>query len=113
MTETLFLLVKTHFLASGNHFLPLPQIFFKKFFIPASGITFFSPEEKVDRKSIFLQKKKYFFTQNFFPASGKYYLDYREAYLKLLSLLLATKFFDFSDISASASSFFGLVETYS
>ena len=38
--------MKTHFLANGNHFFPLSQIFFKKFFIPASGNTFFSPEEK-------------------------------------------------------------------
>ena len=47
LRETLFLLVETHFLASGNHFLPLSQIFLKKFFIPASENIFFSPEEKV------------------------------------------------------------------
>ena len=40
-------LVENDFLASRNHFLPLPQIFFKKFFIPASGNTFSGPEEKV------------------------------------------------------------------
>ena len=34
-------------LADGNHFLPFSQIFFKEFFIPASGNTFFSPEEKL------------------------------------------------------------------
>ena len=34
-------------LASGNNFLPLSQILFKKLFIPASGNTFFSTEEKV------------------------------------------------------------------
>ena len=60
LLESFFLLAKTvtgvsenHFLktglvlASGNHFLPLPQIFLKKFFILASGNTFFSPEDKV------------------------------------------------------------------
>ena len=67
-----FLLAKTvtdmsgnHFLktdpilAGGNLFLPLPQIFFKTFFIPASGNTFF--------------------TYNFFPASGSHCLYYRKA----------------------------------
>ena len=95
LRQTLFLLVETYFLASGNHFLPLPQIFFKKLFIPASGNTFFSPEEKV-----------LFITQNFFPGNGKHYLNYTEAYLNILLLLLATIFFDFSDISANVSSFF-------
>ena len=34
-----------------------------------------------------VQKKKYcFFLRTFFPASGNHYLNYREAYLKLLSL---------------------------
>ena len=92
--QTLFLLVETHFVASGNHFLPLPRIFLKKFFIVAIGNIFFSPEEKV-----------LFFTWNFFTASGNYYLNYREAYLKLLSLLLVTIFFNFSNISANAISF--------
>ena len=45
--QTLFLLVDPQCLASGNHFFPLTQIFLKKFFIPASGNTFFSPEEQV------------------------------------------------------------------
>ena len=90
-------------LASGNSFssqwkqfssIALPQIYFNKFFIPTSG--HFS-----------VQKKKYcFLLRTFFPASGNHYLNYREAYLKLLSLLLATIFFDFSDISANVSSFF-------
>ena len=87
-------LILTHFLARGNHFLPLSQIFFKELFIPARGNTFFSPEEIV-----------LFFTQKFFSAGGKH-LNYREAYLKLLSLLLATIFFGFSDIPANVSSFF-------
>ena len=90
------MLVETRFLASGNHFLPLSQIFFKEFFIPASGNTFFSLEEKV----------LFFLLRTLFSASGNHYLNYREAYLKLLSLLLATIFFDFSDISANVSSFF-------
>ena len=92
--------METHFLASGNHFILLPQIFFKEFFIPASGNTFFSPEEKV-----------LFFTWYFFPTSGNYYLNYREVYLKLLSLFLAMIFFDFSDVPTKQ--FFRLVETYS
>ena len=92
------MLLKTHFLASENHFLPLPQIFSKKYFIPASRNTFFRPEEKV-----------LLFTQFFFPASGDHYLNYRKAYLKLLSLILATIFFDFSNISGKQ--FFRLVET--
>ena len=83
------------FLASGNHFLPLPQIFFKKFFIQANENIFFSPAEKV-----------LFFTENFSPASVNHYSYYREAYLKLLSLLLAMIFFEFSDICANVSSFF-------
>ena len=59
-----------HILASGNHFLPLSQIFFKMFFIPASGKTFFSPEEKV----------LFFNLKTFFPTSGNHYLNYRKAY---------------------------------
>ena len=56
----LILPVKTHFLASENHFLPLSQIFFKEFFIPANENTFFSPEERV-----------LFFTQNFLSCQWK------------------------------------------
>ena len=52
-TNLIFAIVKTNFLASGNHFFPPPQIFFKKFFIPASQNKFYTPEEKV-----------LFFTQN-------------------------------------------------
>ena len=112
--ESSFLLAKTVIDMSGNHFLktnlilasgnsfssqwkpflPLPQMFFKKFFIPASGNKFFSPEEKV------------FLLRTFFPAIGNHDLNYREAYLRILSLLLATVFFDFSDVSATVSSFF-------
>ena len=52
--------LKTNFiLASGNHFFPLPQIFFKKFFIPASGNTFSSPGERYC-----------YLLRTFFPASG-------------------------------------------
>ena len=46
-TNLIFAIVKTNFLAGGNHFFPLPEIFFKKFFIPASQSKFSSPEEKV------------------------------------------------------------------
>ena len=52
------------------------------------------------------KKKSVFYLELFFPANGNHYLNYREAYLKLLSLLLATIFFNFSDISANVISFF-------
>ena len=87
--------METHFLASGNHFLPLPQMSFKMFFIPASGNTFFS-----------LEKKYCFLLRTFSAASGNHYLNYKEAYLKLLSLLLATILFEFLEISANVYSFF-------
>ena len=83
--------METHFLASGNHFLPLSQIFFKKFFFPTTGTRFFMPEEKYC-----------FLLRTLFTAGGNHYLNYREAYSKLLSLLLATIFFDFLDVSAKA-----------
>ena len=100
---------------SGNHFL-------KTDIILASGNSFSSKQKPFSSipsdifqevlhpgqwKHIFQSRKKStVFSQNFFPASGNHYLNYREAYLKLLSLLLATIFFDFSDISANVSSFF-------
>ena len=46
-TSLIFAIGKTNFLATGDHFFPLPQIFFKKFFIRASQSKFSSPEEKV------------------------------------------------------------------
>ena len=53
-----------------------------------------------------VQKKEYcILLRTFFPASGNHYLNYKEAYLKLLSLLLTTTFFDFSDIPAVCSFF--------
>ena len=59
------MLMETHFLASvlasGNHSFPLPQIFFKEFFITASENTFFSLEEKYC-----------FLLTAFFPARGNY-----------------------------------------
>ena len=60
-------------MASGNHFMPLPQIFFKEPFIQVDGNAFFSPKE-----NIFLVIK------SFLSASGNHYLRYKEAYLKLL-----------------------------
>ena len=80
--------METHFLASGNHFVPQSQIFFKEFFIPASENTFFSLEEKV----LFLL---------FLPAVETI-IWITEAYLKLLLLLLVRTVFDFSDIPAKA-----------
>ena len=51
------------------------------------------------------QKKLGFLHNTFFPAGGNHYLNYTEAYLKLLSLLLKM-LFDFSSISANVSRFF-------
>ena len=65
------MLVETHFVASGNHFLPLSQTFFKEFFILDSETNFS------------VQKKKYcILLRTFFPVSGNHYLNYKEAYLK-------------------------------
>ena len=87
--------METDFLVSGNHFLPLSQIFFTEFFIPDSGNTFFSTKDSE------------FLFRVFFPASGIHYLNYREACLKLLLLPFATILFDFQmflSISAVFSS---------
>ena len=78
--HNLFLLVENDFLAIGNHFLPLSLIFFTESFIPVSGNAFFSPKEQ------------YFLFRAFLPASENHYLNYTEAYLKPLLLLLATIF---------------------
>ena len=94
LLERSLLLVETVNDMSGNLFLPLSQIFFKEFFIPAS------------ETHLSVQKKKYcFLVRTFFPA-GENYLNYREAYLRLLSLLLATIFLDLSDIPANVSIIF-------
>ena len=86
---------------SGNHFL-------KTDLILASGNSFsswwkpFSSSGLVETHfSVHTEEKVLLFTY-----SGNHYLNYIEAYLKLLSLPLATIFFDFSDISANVSSFF-------
>ena len=53
-----------------------------------------------------VQKKKYrFLFRTFFPTSKNHYLDFREAYLKHLLLLLTTVFFDFPDIPINGGSF--------
>ena len=91
----LILASEKSFSSRWKPFFPLPEIFFKKFFIPASVNTFFSPEEKYC-----------FLLRTFSPASGNHYLNHGSAYLKLLSLLLATIFFDFLDISTDVSSVF-------
>ena len=101
--------METHFLASGNHFLLLPQMFFKMFFIPASGNTFFCPEKKycfLLRTFSAASTSGNYSGNNGFHYSGNHYLNYKEAYLKLLSLLLATILFDFLEISANVYSFF-------
>ena len=60
-------------------------------------------------RRIFQSKRKniVFLFRASFPTNGNHYLNYRqrEAYLKLLLLLLATIFFDFSDIPVNGSSF--------
>ena len=39
--------METDFLAGGNHFLPLTQMFLEKSFIPFSGNAFFNPKVRV------------------------------------------------------------------
>ena len=61
-----------------------------------------------------VQKKKYcFLFRAFFSASWNHYSDYRKAYLKLLFLLLATIFYDFSRYFYQWKQFSRLIETYS
>ena len=92
---------------SGNHFLKIDLIL-------AGGNHFFyciryfsrSFSSQLVETNFSVQKKKYYFLlKTDFSASGNYYSNYTEAYLKLLSLLLATICFDFIDISANVSSF--------
>ena len=98
---------------SGNHFLKTDLILASgnsgNNFLPLHCLRYISrsSSSRLVETHFSVQKKKYcFLLRTFFPASGNHYLNYREAYLKLLSLLLATIFFDFSDISANVSSFF-------
>ena len=100
---------------SGNHFLKTDFILdsgnsFSSQWKPFSSIVtdiFQSSSSRLVETHFSGQKKKYcFLLRTFFLASGNHYLNYREVYLKLLSLLLATIFFDFSDIPANVSSFF-------
>ena len=92
--RTDLILVETDFFASGNVFLILSQIFFKESLILSIGSTFS------------VQKNKYrFLLRAFFPGCENYYLNYKEAYLKLLLLLLAIILLDFSDILVNVSSF--------
>ena len=79
--RTLFLLVETHFLASENDFLPLPQIFFKKFFIPANGNTFFSPEEKLQ-----------LYTQSFLSCWWKTLFKLKRSLFKILITTIGNGF---------------------
>ena len=103
LLESSFLLVKIVTDLSGNHFLkiklayscqwklifqlvetiffPLPQIFFKKFFIPASGNTFSCPEEKV-----------LFFTQNFFSCQWKPLFKLQRSLFKTLITAISNDF---------------------
>ena len=87
--------METDLLASRNQFLSMTQIFFKESFIPVSGNAFFSPKEKLLFFILF---------RAFFPAIRNC-LNYREAYSKLLLLLLATIFFYFLDIPVNGNSF--------
>ena len=72
---------ETHFVASENHFLPLPQIFFKKFFILANRNTLFSPEEKL------LQ-----FTQNFLSCWWKPLFKLQRSLFKILITAIGNNF---------------------
>ena len=94
--QTLFLLVETHFPGSGTIFFHCLRYFSR------------SSSFRLVETHLSFQKKKYcLLLGTFFPASGNHNLDYREAHLKLLSLLLEIGiFFGFSDIPAIVSSFF-------
>ena len=97
------MLVETHFIANRNHFFHCLTYFSRGCLSRLVG-THFSVE-----------KKKYCFSlKTFFPAGGNHYSNHKNAYLKLLSLLFPTIYYDFSDISANVNSFlspFLLVET--
>ena len=83
-------------LASGNNFLPLSQMFLKESFILVNGNAFSAPSPP--------EKKCFFIFRSFFH-SGNHYVNYKEVYLKLIVLLLATIFFNFSDVSVNGSNF--------
>ena len=87
------MLVETHFLASGNHFFHCLRYFSR------------SSSSRLVETHFSVQKKKYcFLLRTFFPASGNHYLNYREAYLKLLSLLCFFTFQTFLPMLAVFSS---------
>ena len=83
----LFFQVDTDFMASGNHFMPLPQIFFKEHFIPVNGKRFFSLKENV-----------FLFIKNFIFCQWK-------PLLSLFETLITTILFYFSNISVSGNRF--------
>ena len=80
--------MKTHFLTIFFHCLR----YFSRISSSRLVKTHFSVQEK----------RYYFLLSTFFRASGNHYSNYTEACLKLLSLLLPTIFFDFSDIPTIA-----------
>ena len=83
----LFFQVETNFMASGNHFMPLSQIFFKEPFIPVNRNAFFSPKENV-----------FLFIKNFLSCQWKLLLS-------LFETLITTILFYFSNISVSGNRF--------
>ena len=82
------------YIVSGNHFFSIASYIFREVLHPGQWKHIFQSR----RKSTVLLR-------TFFPASGNHYLNSRENYLKLLSLLLTTIFFNFSNISANVISF--------
>ena len=85
--KELFFQVETNFMASGNHFMPLPQISFKEPFILVNGNAFFSPKENV-----------FLFIKNFLSCQWK-------PLLSLFKTLITTILFYFSNISVSGNRF--------
>ena len=110
LLDSSFLLARTVTDMSGNPFLRIDLI-------PAGGNSFsiqwnpfFSTVSDILQVVLYLCQCKHIFQSRrksiafyleIFSASGNHYLNYREAYLKLL----ATIFFGFSDIPANTSSF--------
>ena len=121
LTDPSFQLLEKDFLIIGNCLFCLRVLFstktvtdisrnrfLKTDFILHVGTNFFFLVE-----TIFFHCLRYFsrisshpVRGNTFFSFGNHYLNYGQAYLKPLSLLLATIFFDFSDISAIVRSFF-------
>ena len=87
----LFFPVETDCMASENHFMPLPQTFFKEPFIPVNGNAFFSPKENV-----------LLFIKNLLFCQWKPLFTLKRSVFKTL---ITTILFYFSTISVSGNRF--------